>query len=79
MSVGELAREARALNAGFFSRFERARPLIRLKLAMSLDARTAPREGGRMWISGEASRADVQALARPQLRDPDRRRHGARG
>ncbi len=62
VAVGELAREARALNAGYFSRFERARPLIRLKLAMSLDARTAPPEGGSMWISGEASRADVQAL-----------------
>ncbi len=60
VSVGALAGEARALNPGFFSRFERARPLIRLKLAMSLDARTAPAEGGRMWISGEESRADVQ-------------------
>lgn len=60
VSVGELADEARALNPGFFSRFERARPLIRLKLAMSLDARTAPAGGGRGWISGEASRADVQ-------------------
>ena len=60
VSVGALAAEARALNAGFFSRFERGRPLIRLKLAMSLDARTAPAEGGMMWISGEASRADVQ-------------------
>src|SRR5271163_1148646 len=39
VSVGALAGEARALNAGFFSRFQRARPLIRLKLAMSLDAR----------------------------------------
>ncbi len=45
---------------GYFSRFERGRPLIRLKLAMSLDARTAPAGGGRTWISGEASRADVQ-------------------
>jgi diaminohydroxyphosphoribosylaminopyrimidine deaminase/5-amino-6-(5-phosphoribosylamino)uracil reductase len=60
VSVGALAGEARALNPGYFSRFERARPLIRLKLAMSLDARTAPAEGGRMWISGEESRADVQ-------------------
>jgi diaminohydroxyphosphoribosylaminopyrimidine deaminase / 5-amino-6-(5-phosphoribosylamino)uracil reductase len=60
VSVGALAGEARALNAGFFSRFERGRPLIRLKLAMSLDARTAPAQGGRMWISGEESRADVQ-------------------
>ncbi len=60
VSVGVLAGEARALNAGYFSRFERARPLIRLKLAMSLDARTAPAQGGRIWISGEESRADVQ-------------------
>ncbi len=62
VSVGMLADEARALNAGFFSRFERGRPLIRLKLAMSLDGRTAPVAGGsaNRWISGEASRADVQ-------------------
>jgi diaminohydroxyphosphoribosylaminopyrimidine deaminase/5-amino-6-(5-phosphoribosylamino)uracil reductase len=60
VSVGVLEADARALNPGFFSRFERARPLIRLKLAMSLDARTAPAGGGKRWISGEASRADVQ-------------------
>jgi diaminohydroxyphosphoribosylaminopyrimidine deaminase/5-amino-6-(5-phosphoribosylamino)uracil reductase len=61
VSVGTLAQEARALNPGFFSRFERRRPYIRLKMAMSLDARTAPAQGGQVWISGEASRADVQA------------------
>ena len=60
VSVGTLAAEARALNVGFFSRFERGRPHVRLKLAMSLDARTTPAAGGRAWISGEASRADVQ-------------------
>jgi diaminohydroxyphosphoribosylaminopyrimidine deaminase / 5-amino-6-(5-phosphoribosylamino)uracil reductase len=60
VAIGALEDEARALNPGFFSRFERGRPFVRLKLAMSLDARTAPAEGGRMWISGEASRADVQ-------------------
>jgi diaminohydroxyphosphoribosylaminopyrimidine deaminase / 5-amino-6-(5-phosphoribosylamino)uracil reductase len=60
VSVGVLAGEARALNAGYFSRFERARPLIRLKLAMSLDARTAPAGGGKLWISGDPSREDVQ-------------------
>jgi diaminohydroxyphosphoribosylaminopyrimidine deaminase / 5-amino-6-(5-phosphoribosylamino)uracil reductase len=60
VSVGALGPEARALNPGFFSRFERRRPYIRLKMAMSLDARTAPAAGGRVWISGEASRADVQ-------------------
>jgi diaminohydroxyphosphoribosylaminopyrimidine deaminase / 5-amino-6-(5-phosphoribosylamino)uracil reductase len=60
VSVGILAAEARELNVGFFSRFERGRPFIRLKLAMSLDARTAPASGGQAWISGEAARADVQ-------------------
>jgi diaminohydroxyphosphoribosylaminopyrimidine deaminase/5-amino-6-(5-phosphoribosylamino)uracil reductase len=61
VDVGLLADEARRLNAGFFSRFERGRPYVRLKLAMSLDGRTAPAAGGPRWISGEASRADVQA------------------
>jgi diaminohydroxyphosphoribosylaminopyrimidine deaminase / 5-amino-6-(5-phosphoribosylamino)uracil reductase len=60
VSIGVLAAEARALNVGFFSRFERGRPWVRLKLAMSLDARTAPASGERLWISSEASRADVQ-------------------
>jgi diaminohydroxyphosphoribosylaminopyrimidine deaminase / 5-amino-6-(5-phosphoribosylamino)uracil reductase len=60
VEVGVYAEEARKLNIGFFSRFECGRPYIRLKLAMSLDGRTAPAGGGQMWISGEASRADVQ-------------------
>ena len=61
VSVGVFEPQARELNAGFFSRFERGRPFVRLKLAMSLDARTAPASGGQAWISGEAARADVQA------------------
>src|SRR5580704_12852845 len=60
VSVGILENEARALNPGFYSRFERGRPHVRLKLAMSLDGRTAPAGGAAMWISGEAARADVQ-------------------
>src|SRR5580692_3653242 len=60
VAVGILEKEARALNPGFFSRFERGRPYVRLKLAMSLDGRTAPAGGRTVWISGEASRADVQ-------------------
>ncbi len=61
VSVGLLAEEARALNPGFFSRFERGRPYVRLKLAMSLDARTAHASGLNAWISGEEARADVQS------------------
>jgi diaminohydroxyphosphoribosylaminopyrimidine deaminase / 5-amino-6-(5-phosphoribosylamino)uracil reductase len=60
VSVGVLADEARTLNVGYFSRFERGRPFVRLKLAMSLDARTAHASGIQEWISGEAARADVQ-------------------
>jgi diaminohydroxyphosphoribosylaminopyrimidine deaminase/5-amino-6-(5-phosphoribosylamino)uracil reductase len=60
VEVGLLADEARRLNVGYFSRHERGRPYVRLKLAMSLDGRTAPPGGGPLWISGEASRSDVQ-------------------
>jgi diaminohydroxyphosphoribosylaminopyrimidine deaminase / 5-amino-6-(5-phosphoribosylamino)uracil reductase len=60
VSVGALSEPARKLNAGFFSRFDRGRPFIRLKMAMSMDARTAPASGGQLWISGEDARADVQ-------------------
>jgi len=61
VQVGALADEARRLNAGFFSRHEHGRPYVRLKLAMSLDGRTAPAGGSHAWISGAESRADVQA------------------
>jgi diaminohydroxyphosphoribosylaminopyrimidine deaminase / 5-amino-6-(5-phosphoribosylamino)uracil reductase len=60
VSVGLCEPETRSLNVGFFSRFERGRPFVRLKLAMSLDARTAPAQGGQLWITGDAARADVQ-------------------
>jgi diaminohydroxyphosphoribosylaminopyrimidine deaminase/5-amino-6-(5-phosphoribosylamino)uracil reductase len=60
VTVGTAANAALAQNPGFFSRFERGRPFIRLKLAMSLDARTTPAGGGQAWITGEAARADVQ-------------------
>jgi len=60
VQVGVLADEARRLNVGFFSRHEHGRPYVRLKLAMSLDGRTGPAGGGRAWISGAESRADVQ-------------------
>src|SRR6202000_2448367 len=60
VDVGGLADEARHLNVGYFSRHERGRPYIRLKLAMTLDGRTAPPGAGPLWITGEASRADVQ-------------------
>ena len=57
---GLLREEARELNVGFFSRLERGRPWVRIKLAMSLDGRTALADGESKWITGEAARADVQ-------------------
>lgn len=60
IATGLMREPARELNRGFFSRIERARPWLRVKLAISLDARTALADGTSKWISGEASRADVQ-------------------
>jgi len=56
---GLMEAQARALNRGFLSRIERGRPWLRVKLAMSLDGRTAAPDGDSKWISGEASRKDV--------------------
>jgi diaminohydroxyphosphoribosylaminopyrimidine deaminase/5-amino-6-(5-phosphoribosylamino)uracil reductase len=57
---GLLAREAEELNVGYLSRMRRHRPWVRIKLAMSLDGRTALANGRSRWITGEAARADVQ-------------------
>ncbi len=57
---GLMREAARELNSGFFSRIERGRPWVRMKLAMSLDGRTALANGESKWITGEAARADVQ-------------------
>ncbi len=57
---GLLSAEARAMNVGFFSRHERGRPWLRLKLGASLDGRTALAGGASRWITGEAARADAQ-------------------
>ncbi|MCD7098304.1 bifunctional diaminohydroxyphosphoribosylaminopyrimidine deaminase/5-amino-6-(5-phosphoribosylamino)uracil reductase RibD [Stenotrophomonas sp. MMGLT7] len=57
---GLMQAQARELNAGYLSRCERGRPWLRIKLASSLDGRTAMADGDSKWISGEASRQDVQ-------------------
>jgi diaminohydroxyphosphoribosylaminopyrimidine deaminase/5-amino-6-(5-phosphoribosylamino)uracil reductase len=59
---GLLESQARDLNPGFIKRMESGRPFVRVKLAMSLDGRTAMASGESQWISGEASRHDVQRL-----------------
>lgn len=59
---GLLEAQARALNPGFISRMQRRRPWLRVKLAASLDGRTAMASGESKWISGAAARQDVQRL-----------------
>jgi diaminohydroxyphosphoribosylaminopyrimidine deaminase/5-amino-6-(5-phosphoribosylamino)uracil reductase len=60
VECGLMRAEARELNVGFFSRLERGRPFVRVKLAMSLDGRTALANGESRWITSEAAREDVQ-------------------
>ena len=62
VETGLLEVEARELNRGFVSRFERGRPWVRCKLAATLDGRTATATGESQWITGEAARADVHRL-----------------
>jgi len=57
---GLLATEAAELNPGFLKRMRTGRPWVRLKLAMSLDGRTALANGASQWITGPAAREDVQ-------------------
>jgi len=54
--------EARALNAGFFSRVERQRPVVTLKLATTLDGRIAAHTGASRWITGGVARDWTHAL-----------------
>lgn len=58
VSSGLLEAEAQALNEGFISRIVRGRPFVRLKIAASLDGKTALANGESKWITGEAARAD---------------------
>lgn len=52
--------EAEELNAGYIKRIRNGRPLVRVKIAQSLDGRTAMASGESRWITGPAARADVQ-------------------
>lgn len=62
VEVGILEAEAQALNPGFNKRMQQGLPWIRLKMAMSMDGRTAMASGESQWITGAAARADVQRL-----------------
>jgi diaminohydroxyphosphoribosylaminopyrimidine deaminase/5-amino-6-(5-phosphoribosylamino)uracil reductase len=53
--------EAQALNAGFVARMSRGRPWLRMKIAASLDGRTALANGQSQWITGPEARRDGHA------------------
>ena len=58
--TGILEDEARAINPGFIQRMERQRPFVRVKMATSLDGRTALATGESQWITSQPARHDVQ-------------------
>jgi len=59
VQCGILEKEAEILNAGFIKRMKCGLPFVRVKMAMSVDGRTALTNGESKWITGEAARADV--------------------
>ncbi len=62
VEVGVLEFASRQLNPGYIKRMQFGLPWVRVKLAMSLDGRTAMASGESQWITGEAARSDVQRL-----------------
>ncbi|KHT64050.1 5-amino-6-(5-phosphoribosylamino)uracil reductase [Photobacterium gaetbulicola] len=60
VQTGLLEQDAEALNPGFIKVMKTGLPYLQLKLAASLDGRTALANGESKWISGPAARADVQ-------------------
>jgi diaminohydroxyphosphoribosylaminopyrimidine deaminase / 5-amino-6-(5-phosphoribosylamino)uracil reductase len=59
--TGPGAQAAREMNLGFFSRMVRGTPWVRMKVAASLDGKTALENGTSQWITSEAARADGHA------------------
>ena len=59
VEVGLMNAQAQALNLGFISRMRRARPWVRVKVAASLDGKTALLNGQSQWITGPEARADT--------------------
>ena len=57
-----LEKQAQEMNPGFIKRMQSGLPFVRVKMAMSLDGRTAMTSGESQWITGEHARHDVQKL-----------------
>lgn len=62
VDVGLLSEEASAMNAGFFSVHQRARPWVTVKLATSLDGKIALANGESRWITGPEARRYAHLL-----------------
>lgn len=62
VEVGVMAAESRRLNRAFERHVTSGIPYVTLKMASSLDGKTAAADGSSRWITGEGSRADVQRL-----------------
>jgi len=60
VDVGLLTEQAEALNLGFITRMKHKRPRITVKMASSLDGKTALKNGVSQWITGPSARSDVQ-------------------
>lgn len=61
VETGAGEHETRELNIGFFSRMQRKRPWVRMKIAASLDGKTALENGASQWITSEEARRDGHA------------------
>jgi diaminohydroxyphosphoribosylaminopyrimidine deaminase/5-amino-6-(5-phosphoribosylamino)uracil reductase len=61
VEVGDGAQQSRELNIGFFSRMIRKKPWVRMKIAASLDGKTALHNGASQWITSEPARSDGHA------------------
>jgi diaminohydroxyphosphoribosylaminopyrimidine deaminase/5-amino-6-(5-phosphoribosylamino)uracil reductase len=62
VQTGLMRSAAESLNRGFLKRVTKQRPLVRLKLASSIDGAIAMASGESQWITGPPARADVQRL-----------------
>ncbi|KJV45253.1 bifunctional diaminohydroxyphosphoribosylaminopyrimidine deaminase/5-amino-6-(5-phosphoribosylamino)uracil reductase [Acinetobacter indicus] len=60
VEVGVLEQQAHQLNLGFLKAMATGQPYVRLKVASSLDGRTAMASGESKWITGNPARLDVQ-------------------
>jgi len=62
VTTGVMEAEAHALQIGFLSRITRGRPMLTLKLALSVDGRIATATGESRWITGPVARARVHLM-----------------